>query len=127
MKARYSRRVRRVKFFLLKGDIIMKQTLYTLNVEKVLAECNGNTVLRYDMLKLIVAVQGLKNRDFPEIYLFWQPVDDFWLEYMTKEGKDGTLISFPSYKNKDKYYNHVWFPISAELKADIIAQIEKLV
>ena len=64
----------------------MKQTLYTLNVEKVLAECNGNTVLRYDMLKLIVAVQGLKNRDFPEIYLFWQPVDDFWLEYMTKEG-----------------------------------------
>lgn len=48
-------------------------------------------------------------------------------EYKTKEGKDGTLISFPSYKNKDKYYNHVWFPISNELKADIIAQIEKLV
>lgn len=48
-------------------------------------------------------------------------------EYKTKEGKDGTLISFPSYKNNDKYYNHVWFPVSAELKADIIAQIEKLV
>lgn len=48
-------------------------------------------------------------------------------EYKTNEGKDGTLISFPSYKNGDKYYNHVWFPISAELKADIIAQIEKLV
>ena len=76
----------RGKFYLLKGDDTMKQTLYTLNVEKVLAECEGNTVLRYDMLKLIVAVQGLKNRDFPEIYLFWQPADDFWLEYMTKEG-----------------------------------------
>ena len=48
-------------------------------------------------------------------------------EYKTKEGKDGTMISFPSYKNQDKYYNHVWFPISAELKADIIVQIEKLV
>lgn len=48
-------------------------------------------------------------------------------EYKTKEGKDGTMISFPSYKNKGNYYNHVWFPISKELKEDIIAQIEKLV
>lgn len=48
-------------------------------------------------------------------------------EYKTKEGKDGTLISFPSYRNENKYYNHVWFPISKELKDDIIAQIEKLV
>lgn len=48
-------------------------------------------------------------------------------EYKTKEGKEGTMLTFPSYKNSDKYYNHVWFPISAELKADIIAQIEKLV
>ena len=43
-------------------------------------------MLRYDMLKLIVAVQGLRNRDFPEIYLFWQEADTFWLDYMTKEG-----------------------------------------
>ena len=48
-------------------------------------------------------------------------------EYKTKEGKDGTMISFPSYKNGDRYYNHVWFPISKELKDDIVAQIEKLV
>ena len=48
-------------------------------------------------------------------------------EYKTKEGKDGTLISFPSYKNEDKYYNHVWFPISKDLKEEIISQIEKLV
>jgi DNA-binding cell septation regulator SpoVG len=48
-------------------------------------------------------------------------------EYKTKEGKDGTMISFPSYKNGDKYYNHVWFPISKELKEEIISQIEKLV
>ena len=48
-------------------------------------------------------------------------------EYKTKEGKDGTMISFPSYKNGDKYYNHVWFPIPKELKDNIVAQIEKLV
>lgn len=48
-------------------------------------------------------------------------------EYKTKEGKEGTMLTFPSYKNGDKYYNHCWFPISADLKKDIIAQIEKLV
>lgn len=48
-------------------------------------------------------------------------------EYKTKDGKDGTMLTFPSYKNGDKYYNHCWFPISADLKNDIIAQIEKLV
>ena len=48
-----------------------KQKLYTIEVEKLLAECQGNTTLRYDMLKFVVAVQGLRNRDFPEIYLFW--------------------------------------------------------
>ena len=48
-------------------------------------------------------------------------------EYKTKEDKEGTMISFPSYKNGDKYYNHVWFPISKELKDNIVAQIEKLV
>jgi DNA-binding cell septation regulator SpoVG len=48
-------------------------------------------------------------------------------EYKTKEGKEGTMLTFPSYKNGEKYYNHCWFPISADLKKDIIAQIEKLV
>lgn len=48
-------------------------------------------------------------------------------EYKTKEGKEGTMLTFPSYKNDDKYYNHCWFAISKELKEEIIAQIEKLV
>lgn len=66
--------------------MMKKPILFTLDVKKVLEECGDNTVLCYDMLKFIVAVQGLKNRDFPEIYLFWQDVDVFWLDYMTKEG-----------------------------------------
>lgn len=48
-------------------------------------------------------------------------------EYKTKKGKDGVMLSFPSYKASDKYYSHCWFPISKELKDNIIAQIEKLV
>ena len=48
-------------------------------------------------------------------------------EYKTKEGKEGTMLTFPSYKNGDKYYNHCWFANSKELKEEIIAQIEKLV
>lgn len=48
-------------------------------------------------------------------------------EYKTKDGKEGIMLTFPSYKNGDKYYNHCWFAISKELKEEIIAQIEKLV
>lgn len=48
-------------------------------------------------------------------------------EYVNKEGKEGFMINFPSRKGtgkySDKYFNHVWFPISAELKADIQNQI----
>lgn len=57
-----------------------------------------------------------------------------YVEYTNAKGEDGTLISFPQVKGKNKdengkdvYYNTVWFPISAELKANIIEQLEKLV
>jgi DNA-binding cell septation regulator SpoVG len=48
-------------------------------------------------------------------------------EYKNKKGEDGVMLSFPSYKSGDKYYSHCWFPISKELREDIVAQIEKLV
>lgn len=51
----------------------------------------------------------------------------WYVEYTNKEGKEGTMISFPSYKGgNDKYYNHVWFPISKELQEDIENQIRKV-
>lgn len=50
-----------------------------------------------------------------------------YIEYTTKEGKEGTMISFPQKQGKDgKWYSHCWFPISKELKEDIIKQIENL-
>ena len=64
----------------------MKKKLYTLDADKILSAFGDDTVLRYDAAKLMVAVQGLRNRDFPEIYWFWQEADHFWLDYMMEEG-----------------------------------------
>lgn len=48
-----------------------------------------------------------------------------YIEYVTKEGKEGTMIAFPQKQGSDgKYYNHCWFPISPDLKAEIIGQIQ---
>lgn len=51
-----------------------------------------------------------------------------YVEYKTKEGKDGHMISFPSYQSKknQKWYNYVWFPISKELRESIEVQISDL-
>ena len=50
-----------------------------------------------------------------------------YIEYVTKEGKPGSMIAFPSYKaNNDKFYNVVWIPISRELQNDIEKQISDL-
>lgn len=39
---------------------------------------------------------------------------------------EGDIIGFPSRKSKEgKYYNEAWFPISAELKEEIVQHIEK--
>lgn len=51
----------------------------------------------------------------------------WYTEYTTKDGKDGTMVSFPSYKGDNgKFYNHTWFPVSTELKYAIVEQIAKL-
>ena len=45
-----------------------------------------------------------------------------------KTNKDYELISFPQRKGTDdKYYNIAWFPISADVKAEIIKQLGDLV
>lgn len=45
------------------------------------------------------------------------------IEYKNSEGKPGKMISFPQWKGKEKYNDYVSFPISRELKEDIIKQI----
>ena len=49
-------------------------------------------------------------------------------EGKTKAGDDYSRINFPQRKgNDDKYYNFVYFPISDDLKADIVKQLEELI
>lgn len=56
------------------------------------------------------------------IYSCW------YREGKDKNGKDYTMISFPSQKaDNGKYYNHCWFKIEDDLKEEIIAQLQKLV
>ena len=51
-----------------------------------------------------------------------------YVEYKTKEGKDGQMISFPSYQSQknQKWYNYVWFPVPRELREKIEVQISDL-
>lgn len=52
----------------------------------------------------------------------------WYREGQDKNGKEYEIISFPSQKGKDgKYYNHVWFKVDDDTKADIIDQLQKLV
>ncbi len=82
----------------------MKNTLYQLDVEKVLSVCKEDTVLRYDLLKLIVAVQGQVNREEPELYLMWQESDAFWLEYMMREGKFLHGVQLQPIEDVDRFF-----------------------
>ena len=45
----------------------------------------------------------------------------------SKNGNDYSFIDFPSMKGKNgKYYNHAWFSVSNDIKAEIEKQIEGL-
>jgi len=65
----------------------MDKILYLLDTASFLKDIGNDTVLQYDAMKLVVAVQGNVNRDFPEFFLMWQDADKFWLDYITKPGK----------------------------------------
>ena len=49
-----------------------------------------------------------------------------YVEYTTKDGKPGSMLSFPSRKDEKtgRYFTHAWFPISRETQAEIEKQIE---
>ena len=49
-----------------------------------------------------------------------------WYREGIKDGKEWSMINFPSHGVDGKYYNYAWFPISRELKEDIIEKIKKV-
>lgn len=44
-----------------------------------------------------------------------------------KNGKEYSMVSFPSKKSGEKYYNHAYFPISEEVMDSIEKQIDQLI
>ena len=64
----------------------MKDKLYIIRAEEFRRALGDDTTLQYDLFRMVAAVQGLVNREDPELYLLWQESDDFWLDYMQKEG-----------------------------------------
>lgn len=51
-----------------------------------------------------------------------------WYREGNKNGQDYTMISFPSQKaDNGNYYNHCWFKIEDDVKANIIEQLQNLV
>lgn len=50
----------------------------------------------------------------------------FYREGHTKKGDEYALVSFPSQKSGDKYYNHAYVRLSDEQIEEIAKQIEKV-
>ena len=87
---------------------------YTVEVERATPSKDNKDVTYFDAIINGLSVKGL-------MFIF----------YKTMEGKEGTMISFPSNsytkRNGQKgYSNIVWFPASAALVADVEKQIQAI-
>lgn len=60
--------------------------LNTIRVSDFGKACGKDTTQFYDQMTTMAAVQGLANRQGPQLYLFWQEADSFWLDYMSEKG-----------------------------------------
>ena len=74
----------------------------------------------------VVKAHYIKNEEKLQVISFDITVNGITIYGMiyrsgvSKKGKDYEMISFPARKGTDEtYYNHVWFPISADLMNEI--------
>ena len=61
--------------------------MYTLDINKALEKYADDSVIQYDLFRFTTCLQGILNRDKPTLFIFWEPQDKFWLDYMMSEGK----------------------------------------
>ena len=88
----------------------MERVNYTVKVLKITSVTDDKKKIRFNATVNDVYVYGMS-----------------YIEYVTKEGKPGSMIAFPSYKaNNDKFYNVVWIPVSRDMQANIEKQISDL-
>ena len=72
----------------------MKMPMICVDLAPFLADIEKNapcgasiSTLKYDAVRAMTALQGLVNREIPRLFLFTEPHDHFWLEYLSEEGK----------------------------------------
>lgn len=73
--------------------------MYILDIEKALKVYGSDTVARYDLFRFTSCLQGLLNREKPQLHILWESHDSFWLDYITSEGKflhGETLVNIDS-------------------------------
>jgi len=72
------------------------KTLYVFDLESYLSAQPDNKVWQYDVINLVSALQGLVNRDVPQLYILYvherfsyyqMNVDRFWLEKLRSPGQ----------------------------------------
>lgn len=61
--------------------------MYILDINKALSAYGDDTVAQYDLFRFTACLQGLLNREKPQLHILWEPQDQFWLDYITSEGK----------------------------------------
>ncbi len=61
--------------------------MYTLNINRALEVYGEDTVVRYDIFRFITCLQGILNREKPVLFILWEVQDEFWLKYITSDGK----------------------------------------
>ena len=95
---------------------------------------NENTEKRTYEVK-VTKVRAPKDRDdvvFFNAEVNGVSIDDLkFIFYKNQKGEERSMVSYPSEKYEDKngetkYHNFAFFPISPELKENILSQIESL-
>lgn len=95
------------------------------------AEANAEEkkdIITIDDIEVVRAAEVKENRVLFDIKVKGISISSMVLQHYTnKEGVEGDMISFPQYKGKnDKYYTYAWFPISKEMKEQIIEKVVAL-
>ncbi len=67
-------------------------TLYVFDLEAYLGSLGASTKVQYDYLKFATALQGLANRDKPQIYFMFkntggQDMDQYWFDKLSEPGE----------------------------------------
>ncbi|MBO7693776.1 MAG: hypothetical protein J6T10_14240 [Methanobrevibacter sp.] len=92
-----------------------KKQEYNVIVERAIATKNENIVI------IVLNVNGVKINN---CILKKVTVSKDGPKY--KKGDECVILSFPSEKVKDNYYNLAWFPVTSEIKDDIVKQTNDL-